>query len=318
MIIRYQKYTFTIEASEPLTLPPYKGATFRGAFGSAFRRIVCALKKNDCSECLLKTRCVYVYVFETLPPDGAEMMGMNKYEAVPHPFIIEPPLDSRCNFKSGENLQFNLILTGRGIDYLPYFICTFEELGCIGIGKGRGKYKLQGVEDGVEQVYSIDSKVFRNTGSRELLIPEEFESCHDAESSSGVAEDRITLRFLTPARIKHQRSLTTELEFHVLIRNLLRRLGLMYYFHCGGAEPSWDYRGLIKEAEQVTIEKESLRWQDWERYSSRQDVRMKMGGVTGEVTYRGNLKPFYAILKAGEMLHVGKGTSFGLGKYEIQ
>jgi len=317
MIIRYQKYKFTIEASEPLALPDYKGSTFRGAFGNAFKRVVCALKRNDCRECLLKTRCVYVYVFETSPPEGTDIMGMNKYEAVPHPFVIEPPVESKRAYNNGDILHFNLILTGKGIDYLPYFIYTFEELGKIGIGKGRGKYKFLSVKDGDEPVYSIEDKVFRNTVSKELQVQEDFEPGTDTYSDSG-SEDTIAIRFLTPARIKHQRSLAVELEFHILIRSLLRRLCLLYYFHCGGKEPSWDYKGIIREAEKIVIEKGSLRWRDWERYSSRQDVRMKMGGVMGEVTYRGNLKPFTSILKAGSILHVGKGTSFGLGKYEIQ
>ena len=317
MIIRYQKYEFTIEASEPLALPDYKGSTFRGAFGNAFKRVVCALKRNDCRECLLKTRCVYVYVFETSPPEGTDIMGMNKYEAVPHPFVIEPPVESKRAYNNGDILHFNLILVGKGIDYLPYFIYTFEELGKIGIGKGRGEYKFLSVKDGDDPVYSIEDKVFRNTGSKELHVQEDFKPCPDTNSDSG-PDDTITIRFLTPARIKHQRSLAVKLEFHVLIRSLLRRLCLLYYFHCGGKEPSWDYKGIIKEAEHIIIEKDSLRWRDWERYSSRQDVRMKMGGVMGEVTYRGNLKPFTSILKAGSILHVGKGTSFGLGKYEIQ
>jgi len=317
MIIRYQKYNFTIEASEPLLLPDYKGSTFRGAFGNAFKRVVCALKRNDCRECLLKTRCVYVYVFETSPPEGTEIMGMNKYESVPHPFIIEPPVENKRAYNNGDILNFNLILTGKGIDYLPYFIYTFEELGKIGIGKGRGNFKFLSVNDGADPVYSIEDKIFRNTASKELHIQDDFETGADTDNDLDL-NDTITLRFSTPARIKHQRSLTVELEFHVLIRSLLRRLCLLYYFHCGGKEPSWDYRGIIREAEKVVIEKDSLRWRDWERYSSRQDIRMKMGGIMGEVTYRGNLKPFTSILKAGSILHVGKGTSFGLGKYEIQ
>lgn len=317
MIIKYQKFNFTIEASDQLALPSYKGSTFRGAFGNTFKRIVCALKRNDCRECLLNTRCVYVYVFETTPPECTEIMGMSKYETVPHPFVIEPPVESQRTYKSGDILHFNLILAGKGIDYLPYFLYTFEELGRIGIGKGRGKYKFLSVRDGDDTVYSIEDKILRNTASKELHIQEDFEPGADTDCDPDLNET-ITLRFLTPARIKHQRSFTVKLEFHVLIRSLLRRLCLLYYFHCGGKEPSWNYKGIIREAEKIVIEKDTLRWRDWERYSSRQDVRMKMGGVTGEITYRGSFKPFTSILQAGSILHIGKGTSFGLGKYEIQ
>ena len=43
---------------------------------------------------------------------------------------------------------------------------------------------------------------------------------------------------------------------------------------------------------------------------------MKMGGFVGEITFEGDIEPFMPILKAGEVLHVGKGTGFGLGKYK--
>lgn len=45
---------------------------------------------------------------------------------------------------------------------------------------------------------------------------------------------------------------------------------------------------------------------------------MKMGGFVGEVMYRGELSDFLPLLKLGEKIHVGKGTGFGLGRYEIQ
>lgn len=45
---------------------------------------------------------------------------------------------------------------------------------------------------------------------------------------------------------------------------------------------------------------------------------MLLGGFTGEITFEGCLGPFMPIIRAGEALHVGKGTSFGLGKYEIK
>jgi CRISPR/Cas system endoribonuclease Cas6 (RAMP superfamily) len=42
-----------------------------------------------------------------------------------------------------------------------------------------------------------------------------------------------------------------------------------------------------------------------------------MGGFVGGITFVGNIEPFMQLIKAGEVLHLGKGTGFGLGKYRI-
>lgn len=243
---------------------------------------------------------------------------MYKYLKIPHPFIIEPPLAPQRVYEAGEELSFELILIGKAVEYLPYFIFTFDELGKIGIGKGRGKYLLKKVEAGVDAnrtpVYSSENKIIHSSTPANIHIPEE--SYFDLKETN--SDDMITLNFLTPARIVHQRKLTSALEFPILITSLLRRIAQLSWFHSEGQLPSWDYRHIIHEAEAIAISGNSLRWWDWERYSARQDRRMKMGGVIGEVTYRGNIKPFLPILKAGEIFHAGKGTSFGLGKYEVR
>ncbi len=43
---------------------------------------------------------------------------------------------------------------------------------------------------------------------------------------------------------------------------------------------------------------------------------MKLGGFIGEITFEGNIEPFMPLIKVGEVLHVGKGTGFGLGRYK--
>ncbi|HEX8949253.1 MAG TPA: CRISPR-associated protein Cas6, partial [Dissulfurispiraceae bacterium] len=63
---------------------------------------------------------------------------MRKYKTAPHPFIIEPPSETKKIYKPGDEVVFGLTLVGRAIDYIPYFIYTFDELGRIGIGKGKG------------------------------------------------------------------------------------------------------------------------------------------------------------------------------------
>ena len=55
-------------------------------------------------------------------------------------------------------------------------------------------------------------------------------------------------------------------------------------------------------------------WHDWERYSARQDVRMKMGGFVGKVSFEGELGEFMPFIELGEVLHVGKGDQFWVGE----
>ncbi len=326
--IEYKQFQFRITALEPLILPSYKGSTLRGGFGHAFKRVVCAIRNKECSDCILKEKCIYSYVFETPPPSNTKMM--RKYKAAPHPFVIEPPPEKRRGYKPGDEINFGLTLIGRAIDYLPYFIYTFDELGEIGIGKGKAKYELKTVTSHEPIVNSHKSAV-RDTGKDKLIYSSDTKTLKSFDKSvlsvafdsglltSDFSHDSglLTLDFLTPTRVLYSGSLTLDLEFHVLVRNLLRRLSLLYYFHCSGDPSEWDFKGLIEKAKEVKVKKENLRWYDWSRYSGRQETRIKMGGFVGEITFEGEIEPFMLLIKAGEVLHIGKGTGFGLGKYEI-
>ena len=306
----FSKFSFHLEARDTIILPPYKGSTFRGGFGHAFKRIVCSARRRSCDECLLRKRCIYIYVFDTPPPEGSEVL--RKYTNVPHPFVIEPPLDPGRIYAPGEPLVFSLVLVGRATEYLPYFIYTFEELGDIGIGKGRGRYRLTKVVQngcgGETAVYSASEKAL--SADRRTLTPADLPTDHGENTT-------LTLRFLTPARIISRGSLVVDLEFHHLVRSLLRRVSSLTYFHCS-SRLELDFRGMIESAAAVTTVERRLRWYDWERYSARQATRMKMGGVVGAVRFRGKLHDFMPLVRIGEFLHVGKGTSFGLGRYMVE
>jgi CRISPR/Cas system endoribonuclease Cas6 (RAMP superfamily) len=43
-----------------------------------------------------------------------------------------------------------------------------------------------------------------------------------------------------------------------------------------------------------------------------------MGGLVGRVTYEGDLSDYLPLLALGELVHVGKGTVFGNGQYQIE
>ncbi|MBI3060334.1 MAG: hypothetical protein HYY81_13715 [Deltaproteobacteria bacterium] len=79
---------------------------------------------RDCDRCILRFKCAYPYIFDTpVPKDSTRM---RKYQTAPHPFVIEPPLDTTTSYEPGSPLNFGLTLMGKAIDYLPYFIYTFE------------------------------------------------------------------------------------------------------------------------------------------------------------------------------------------------
>jgi CRISPR-associated endoribonuclease Cas6 len=137
------------------------------------------------------------------------------------------------------------------------------------------------------------------------------------EAGKPALSQRIAIDILSPLRIRYREHLAARLDFHVFIRSLLRRLALLSYFHCGGDPSIVSFREWIALAEGVRTVSSSLTWSDWTRYSSRQRTEMEMGGMTGHVVFEGPLAPFLPLLRLGEVVHAGKGTSFGLGQYRL-
>lgn len=315
--ITFASFVFHLRAVTELHLPPYKGATLRGAFGIAFKETVCIMDHRDCDRCILRLKCAYPYIFDTpIPEDSARM---RKYPRAPHPFVIEPPLETQQHYKPNEPLSFGLVLIGKAIDYLPYFIYTFDRLGRErGMGSGRGKFELEKVswlDPGGEEkpIYDGQKKVLANS-----FHPLTIRDLSLSQNSKPETRNSklVTVHYVTPTRVTYNGELHPEPEFHVIIRNLLRRLSNLCYFHCG-EELKLDFKGVIEGAKEIEMKDGNIRWHDWERYSARQDTRMKLGGFVGPVEYRGELGSFFPLLKIGETVHVGKATGFGLGRYMI-
>ena len=157
---RLARYHIILTALSTIVMPPYAGSTLRGGFGHAFRKMVCTQGPIDCRDCTLKAVCPYPYIFETAPFEGATQL--RTYGDVPRPFVIDP-LSTRGEYRRGESFVFRLTLVGRAIDYLPYFLVSFRELGEIGIGKGRGRFQLTHVQtDGGESIYDGETQMVHN------------------------------------------------------------------------------------------------------------------------------------------------------------
>ena len=135
-------------------------------------------------------------------------------------------------------------------------------------------------------------------------------------TAQALPADRLSLRFLTPVRIKYDGAYVAEPPFHVLFRNALRRVSWLSAFHCG---ERWevDFGGLIAAAGRVAAARMATTWVEWGRTSTRQRRHMTLGGFVGEAAYAGSLAPFLPVMLLGSLVHVGKACTFGHGWYEM-
>jgi hypothetical protein len=232
---------------------------------------------------------------------------------------MEP--EGRRTLKPGDEMTFGVLLMGRATQYMPFVIYAVSEMARRGLGVDRGKFRLQGIalldEFGVAHPINFSE-------SQRITLPDQAnKDVRDLirarlDQLAGGREDRVNLRFVTPARIRVEGDLQCSLGFELLVRNLLRRVSMLALIH-GQAPMQVDYLDLIELASEVKTASSMLRWWDWQRYSNRQEMKMKMGGFVGEVEFSGEAtEHLLPLVVAGEILHVGAGTSFGLGKYQIQ
>lgn len=188
-------------------------------------------------------------------------------------------------------------------------------MGQIGIGK-----KIDGKRAGfsLKQVLVNEALIYDQKDGKILKQPALDNIAIEPDSVlQGEQEMIIKLQLSTPLRLKYHNNLKAELPFHVLVRAMLRRISSLLESH-DGSEPALDYRGMVSRAEKVTTEQSDLSWFDWRRYSNRQEQEMLMGGMIGSIEYRGKLSEYLPLIKFCERVHIGKQTTFGLGKMMME
>jgi hypothetical protein len=313
----------TLRLLDTTTLPPYKGAMLRGGFGYAFQRSACPQPCWGHSDsCTVGTLCPYRWIFETPHPPGVAQM--HDLQDVPRPFVIEPPLDHKRHYAAGDALEFGLVLIGRAIDHLPYFLFGFEQLGRMGLGRDQAHTRLERVEAlrpwaptglAVYQDGRVTASAARLDDAGDSYL---YSAADIAERAAGLPPDlRITLN--TPLRVKARGAFIEAFDLGAIVQSACWRLNALAIFHGGGAWES-NHRALADQARSVAVEQVRIQWVDWERTSTRpaQPRSMKLGGIVGGVVLRDVPPELRAVLLAGSLVHVGKACVFGHGAYTVQ
>lgn len=305
--MRISKVDLCLRGSAPMELPPFAGSTIRGAFGNLLKETVCVQHRRSCQSCMLRGRCTYTYLFES---GWYFSTGDRPQAGVPQPFVFEPPANRPLEPESN-TIQLGLLLYGDAIDYLPYFTYCFEQLGKVGLGRHRAGFVLENVRD----VFADQAII--NAGSTSVITrrprTRAWDDYQNIAADTGLI-GRCRIEFVTPLRVKQEGHLQDQVSFDLLIRAIIRRWMLLCKYYGPGFDTS-KVADLVNRAKTIPSGTLNLRWQEWERYSRRQDQRMAMGGMVGIMECEGELTPFWPWLLIGQDIHVGKNTSFGLGKY---
>lgn len=306
----FAEFCVTIEAIDPILLQEFKGSAIRGSLGHSLRGFACATRKDDCGSCLLAHQCIYAYCFQTIvPKDDPFLRNKN---GVAHPYIIRPPRDRRRVYYPGDELVFELVLIGRAIDCLSYFIQAFLMMGERGLGRGKGRFVLKKIEG---QSLASRCLLYQN-GDERVRSSAEPVTCQDLLQRHGKAPNSCTLRFVSRLELR-EKGRTADLTFGTLFRNLLRRITALAYLYNDIDCASIDFGGLSHSADNIRTIKSDFSWEHAERFSNRQKQRMPFSGRSGEITFAGKLEPFWPFIVLGERVHAGKKTTFGFGKYII-
>jgi len=285
---------------------------FRGAFGKALRSISCVLKSvASCAECKLNLSCPYGYLFETVRPSKTDRL--RKYPYLPHPFSLYipfTPLSSDLN--SQKVLKVGVMLAGKGIYFFPHVVLALMLI-------SRKKYfKDKPVLEFFQLVNPLTNQVIDTSG--EIEIPEVVKWQNigfEAISDWGSIKD-LKIKILSPMELRFEGSVVfpERFNFSVLIRNLLRRISTLAYFHCG-KEIKLDFKRIVELSEMVQTQAE-LRVVKIKRKSQRTGQVHPLYGLIGEAEFKGEvLSEFYPLLVLGSFVQAGKHTSFGFGKYQI-
>lgn len=317
----YLRLRATLSAAAPARLPPFKGSLLRGAFGHSLRRMVCVMgPRQPCPSCNLRRSCIYPRLFETLI-EGEPPPFLRGLATAPRPYVFEPQTDERRDYSLGDSLRFDLLLVGQAVELQGYAALAIERMARGGLGARRAPFRLDRLQylgadrtfldgwDGQRRCWCVEAPAILAGGEAAA-----------ARVGSGADEtvppEQVTLRFLTPTRILVRKRPVTEPPFRLLAFQMLRRILELLHFHVPGTELEWDLRPLLEKADAIeTVHR--LTWRDWNRFSNRQQRKVTLGGFLGEMTLQGDLGPFEGLLRTAEIIHIGKGTTLGMGKFEL-
>ena len=303
--IRYIKLHFTVAMLDDTELPVNKVSALRGGMGEMLLRANC-VRDRDCINCDFESECI---VRRTM---------YSKYKIVPQFVTTDDSVGYilECEnydelFEQGDLLQFNLILFGNAIVYFNQYMQAFFTLGNEGIGKEHARYQVVSVTNTRNRPLFTDGSVYMVNYQIQTLG--EYVDYRIRRMKRTGSQNRLV--FHTPVSLKYQGEFLEEYHMEAIWNAVLRRIYMLDCF-----EEITDNVYTMEELKALKlpdIVKQEARHVGVRRYSSTQDKKIVLNGIKGYIQLDLIPEQMLPWLLAGELIHIGKNTSFGFGRYSV-
>jgi hypothetical protein len=225
-------------------------------------------------------------------------------------------MTKKTTYAPGQDFDFNLVLLGSAVDYLPYFVLAFRDAARQGLGLNRAPCVLQSVwattrlartnehkEQQEARVYSGYDELFRTSEPLALSDWVHMRLCQLGDLTNngepriiGAQLQRVTVRYLTPTNLKSDGRTVYQPEFHHLFKRVRDRLNALCTFY-GPGPIEVDFRDMGERSERVGTKMAHVEWMARSRRSSKTHQRHELSGFVGECTYEGDLTEFGPLSK---------------------
>ncbi|MCV6588562.1 MAG: CRISPR system precrRNA processing endoribonuclease RAMP protein Cas6 [Marinobacterium sp.] len=303
------RYRFSARLETPFQPPYLLPSKLRGSLGWALRRLTCELPASRCDDncpcCYDSQRSVYPLIFEP------SRLQPNRRGTVPPGWLFQAVQGTKP-LPAGEYLVFDLTLIGTLLEQLPLMVAAVERMLQYGLGQQGTKKKARARLMRVTLPDEPDSPVIWQPG--QPIAP------HNA-IVPGWGDDspqRLLLTLTSPLALQFrgQPLRPGQLTAPVFLNSLLRRTDELGQCWCPGWQPL-DIPAFQTAIHSIALQEENCHWLEERRYSHRQQKKLPLAGIQGQLILTGDLHPFMPFLVLGEYINTGRKPAFGLGQYRL-
>jgi hypothetical protein len=226
------------------------------------------------------------------PAPAIDPVVRRQVQKPPPAVILSPPAVKPGVFARGHQFKLPTLFVGDGVVGMEAFTLLLQLLGQHGIYNGQGRFGL-----------SLDRSTPEIVPLSWLLQQLPFSS------------NKVTIDIVTPMRLLNKGKPLFRLDFNNFFSALQRRVNNLACAHGQSVNDSGDE--LNELAATIVCCDKSLRWQDWRRLEQGRKGQ-GIGGLTGTLTLSGDaLAEVWWLLELGALLQVGKGASYGFGRFRL-